>query len=90
MRANALAPILAGIPADTFAPNLIVAGAFSRSGTPLAESPIPHEPRRTGQVSLVKLGILKAGVRSFWQTLRYRLNTPAVREIEDVERIPAR
>ena len=90
MRASALSPLLGDIPGDTFAPNLLVAGAFSRSGVPLAEAPIPHEQRRTGKVSLVKLGILKAGVRSFWQTLRYRLNSPAPGRLEDVERLPAR
>jgi hypothetical protein len=85
MRARALAPVIAGIPGDTFAPNLLVAGAFSRSGAPLAEVPIPHQPRQTGKVSLVKLGILKAGVRSFWQTLNYRLRPAEPGGLEDAE-----
>lgn len=72
MRSEALSGILRSIPADTFAPNLLIAGGFSRGPWRIAECPVPHQPRQTGQVSLVKFGVLKAATRAFVQTLRYR------------------
>lgn len=70
LRAGALAPLLASIPADTFAPNLVVAGVLGRDRASFAEVPVPHTQRRTGQVSIAGLGALRAATRSLGQTLR--------------------
>lgn len=78
LRADALASVLQSIPADTFAPNLVVSGLLGRDRTTFAEVPVPHTPRRTGQVSIAGLGAVRAAARSFAQTLRlaWRVRRP--------------
>lgn len=70
LRADALAPVLDTIPADTFAPNLVVSGVLGRDRAGFAEVPVPHTPRRTGQVSIAGLGAVRVAARSFVQTLQ--------------------
>jgi glycosyltransferase involved in cell wall biosynthesis len=72
MRSEVLKPIVERIPDDTFAPNVIISGAFARSGARIANIPVPYEGRKTGTVSIVKWKLWKAAMRSFWQTLTYR------------------
>jgi glycosyltransferase involved in cell wall biosynthesis len=72
MRAPLLKQVVAQIPADTFAPNVIISGAFAKAGLRLCNLPVPHEGRRTGSVSIVKWKLWKAAFRSFRQTLRCR------------------
>ncbi|NUQ61741.1 MAG: glycosyltransferase family 2 protein [Pirellulales bacterium] len=72
MRSEVLKPIVARIPDDTFAPNVIISGAFARWGARIANIPVPYEGRKTGTVSIVKWKLWKAAMRSFWQTLTYR------------------
>jgi len=72
MRAPLLDRALGQIPADTFAPNVIISGALAQAGLRLCNVPVPHEGRRTGSVSIVKWRLWKAAFRSFWQTLRCR------------------
>ena len=57
------------IPADTFAPNLEVSGVLGRDRSRFAEVPVPHTPRRTGQVSIAGLGAVRAAATSLAQTL---------------------
>lgn len=70
MRSSALAPLLAPIPDDTFAPNVVLSGMLARSGARLAEVPVPHRDRTTGAVSILGWRALRAAVRSFGQTVR--------------------
>lgn len=70
MRSSALAPLLAAVPDDTFAPNVALSGMLARSGARLAEVPVPHHDRTTGAVSILGLRALRAAVRSFGQTAR--------------------
>jgi dolichol-phosphate mannosyltransferase len=72
MRSSFLRQIIDQIPDDTFAPNVIIAGAFARAKLRIANVPVPHENRRTGTVSIVKWKLWKAACRSFLQTLRCR------------------
>lgn len=72
MRAPLLEQIIAQIPPDTFAPNVIISGAFARAGVRIYNEPVPHEQRRTGTVSIVKWKLWKSAIRSFLQTLRCR------------------
>lgn len=72
MRAATLKQIVGQIPADTFAPNVIISGAFAQAGLRICNLPVPHEGRRTGAVSIVKWRLWKAAFRSFGQTLRCR------------------
>jgi glycosyltransferase involved in cell wall biosynthesis len=72
MRAELLRQVVEQIPDATFAPNVIISGAFARSKLRLKNIPVPHEGRRTGAVSIVKWKLWKAAIRAFWQTLRCR------------------
>lgn len=69
MRAAVLAQIVEQIPADTFAPNILISGVFAASGAPLLNLPVPHEGRKSGTVSIVKWRLWKAAIRSLWQTV---------------------
>ena len=71
MRSDILSKFIDAIPKDTFAPNIIVSGEFNRRGVRILNTPVPHEHRRTGQVSIVKWTLWKAAVRSLAQTGAY-------------------
>ena len=70
IRSSVLKPILARIPPDTFAPNVIISGALSHAGARIHNEPVLHEGRRTGVVSIVRWRLWKAAIRSFLQTIR--------------------
>lgn len=70
MRSTVLAPVINSLPENTFAPNVIIAGALGRDSLSFAEVPVPHNERRTGEVSIVGWGAIKAAMRSFRQTVR--------------------
>ncbi len=74
MRCDVLRPIIDRIPADTFAPNVIISGALARAGTRIGNLPVPHQGRRTGSVSIVKWKLWKAAFRSFGQALAFRVH----------------
>jgi dolichol-phosphate mannosyltransferase len=86
MRASLLEQVLEQIPPDTFAPNVIISGAFAQAGLRLYNVPVPHEGRRTGSVSIVKWKLWKAAVRSFWQTLHCRPRLVAGRTSDHAKR----
>jgi glycosyltransferase involved in cell wall biosynthesis len=70
MRSEVLAPLVAKIPPDTFAPNVAISGMLARSGARIVQLPVPHQERRAGQVSIVGWGALEAAARSFVQSVR--------------------
>ena len=72
VRARVLEEIARQIPADTFAPNVIISGALALAGLRIWNEPVEHRGRRTGRVSIVKWKLWKAAFRSFVQTLRCR------------------
>jgi dolichol-phosphate mannosyltransferase len=72
MRSEFLRPIIRQIPAKTFAPNVIIAGALAKAGLRIYNHPVPHEGRRTGTASIVKWKLWRAAMRSFGQTLQCR------------------
>jgi glycosyltransferase involved in cell wall biosynthesis len=72
IRKEQLDPIVAAIPEDTFAPNLVISGALAKSSARIANIPVRHEMRKTGAVSIVKWGLWKAAAKSFVQTIRLR------------------
>ena len=74
MRSAAFCRLFAAIPRATFAPNLIVSGYAAATGLRILNHPVPHTNRRTGVVSIRKWKLLKAGLRSFQQTIRFRLS----------------
>jgi glycosyltransferase involved in cell wall biosynthesis len=72
MRSATFEPVFRAIPADTFAPNVIVSGAVSVIGARAYRMLVLQQPRQTGEVSIKKGRLLKAAVRAFVQTLRAR------------------
>lgn len=72
MRSTFLQPVIKQIPPNTFAPNVIISGAFSKAGLRLYNHPIPHESRATGVVSIMRWKLFKAVFKSFWQTVQCR------------------
>jgi len=73
MRRSCLAALLSAIPAETFAPNVIISGLAARQGLRVREVWVPHRGRRTGTVSIVKWRLWKAALRAFGQTLAVAL-----------------
>jgi glycosyltransferase involved in cell wall biosynthesis len=70
MKSTVLEPIIAGIPADTFAPNVLITGALVRAGVPIQNLPVSYCPRQSGRaINPWRLG--KGALRSFVQTWRY-------------------
>ncbi|MBN1867695.1 glycosyltransferase family 2 protein [Candidatus Sumerlaeota bacterium] len=72
IRAGLLKEIVASIPPDTFAPNVIVSGALARARARILNLPVPHEGRTTGSVSIVRWRLWKSAARALWQTIRCR------------------
>ena len=70
MRADRLGPVLEALPDDTFAPNVVIAGALGRDRERFTEIRVPHQDRAAGEVSIVGWGAIKAAMRSFGQTVR--------------------
>jgi glycosyltransferase involved in cell wall biosynthesis len=70
MRRERLAPLLAGLPDDLFAPNVILSGLAVHEGLRIWQTPVPHQGRRHGGGSLVSLRkILGPAWRSLRQTM---------------------
>jgi SAM-dependent methyltransferase len=72
MRSAILSQIIAQIPDDTFAPNVIVSGALARGRVRICNLPVPHEARRTGSGSLGDLRIWRVALKALRQTLLCR------------------
>lgn len=73
MRASVLKEMLAHIPESTFAPNVAISGMFALSKRPVANIPVPHTGRATGEVSIKKWKLFKAALKSLVQTIRIRM-----------------
>lgn len=71
MRTSSFKDIYAKIPMTTFAPNVIISGMVARKGMHFFETRVPQHDRTTGEVSIKKWKLLKAAVRSFWQTVAF-------------------
>ena len=73
MRASAFASIYDIIPDNTFAPNIIISGMVARKHLRFLEIPVPQHDRTTGEVSIKKWKLLKAAMKSFWQTIVFSM-----------------
>ena len=69
MRVLAFKDFYQAIPLTTFAPNVILSGLAARHKLRCYEIRVPQHDRTTGEVSIKKWKLLKAAVRSFWQTI---------------------
>src|SRR5947199_132955 len=66
----ALARLLPAVPADAFAPNVILTGLACGNGLRVVEVPVPYRRRRTGTTSIARLRLLRGAALSFVQTVR--------------------
>lgn len=79
LRSEYLGPIIENMPGDTFAPNVIISGCFSRAKLRICNLPIPHQGRKTGSVSIVKWRLLRVAIKAFFQTVRFAFSKKARR-----------
>ncbi|MBF0441539.1 MAG: glycosyltransferase family 2 protein, partial [Oligoflexales bacterium] len=73
MRSERFRKLFYRIPSETFAPNVIVAGWAVMNRLKVFHFGVPHENRKTGEVSIRHFKLIKAAVRSFWQTVKFRI-----------------
>jgi hypothetical protein len=71
IRANRLGPIVARIEPHTFAPNVLISAALTRSGARIANVPVPYRARRSGR-SIPSGRVCKGALRSLCDLARYR------------------
>jgi len=79
MRREAIAPLVAALPDDCFAPNVALSGLAARAGLRICERPVPHGTRRGGRSSLGGRRLRRAAMRSFRQTVVIALRARGVR-----------
>jgi dolichol-phosphate mannosyltransferase len=69
MRRERLAPLLAPLPDDLFAPNVILSGLAVRNHLRIYQTEVPHQGRRTGTASLAGVRkLIKPAMKSLRQT----------------------
>ncbi len=73
IRKEAFEDIIQSICEDTFAPNVIISGMAAKKNLRIFETCIPVKFRTTGEVSIKKWKLFKSAVKSWWQTVVYRL-----------------
>ena len=71
MRVSAFKDFFSQIPPTTFAPNVILSGLAARARLRCFETRVPQHDRMTGEVSIKKWKLLKAAMKSFWQTVYF-------------------
>ena len=74
MRVSAFRGFYEKIPLTTFAPNVILSGLAARHKLRCFETKVPQHDRTTGEVSIKKWKLLKAAIRSFWQTIAFAVS----------------
>lgn len=77
MRAAVVGPCLRTMPADLFAPNVILSGLACRGRWRICEVPVLFHERQTGEVSIKKWKLLKAAGKSFRQTVAFSMSAGA-------------
>jgi hypothetical protein len=74
MRREKFEDIFKSIHEDAFAPNVIISGMSARKKMRIFETNIPVKFRATGEVSIQKWKLFKSAVKSWLQTVIYRLH----------------
>ena len=72
MRSSSFVEIFERIPANTFAPNVILSGMAAKRKMRCFETRVPQRDRQTGEVSIKKWKLMKAAAKSFLQTIAFR------------------
>lgn len=71
MRSEAFIEYFRQIPPSVFSPNLMVSGITAKKKLRFYETPIPCQGRLTGEVSIQKMVILKAAVKSIFEIIAF-------------------
>jgi hypothetical protein len=71
------------IPVDTFAPNVLLSGYAVKKQYRIVERSVPSTLRKTGVVSIKKLKLFKAAIKSLRQTIRFRFSHAFSKSIRD-------
>lgn len=69
MRAEKFIDLFNNLPENTFAPNIIISGIVAKKKLKFFECYVSCAQRQTGEVSIKQLKLLKAAIKSFWQTI---------------------
>jgi hypothetical protein len=70
MRRERLAQLIAPLPDDLFAPNVILSGLAVRNHLRIYQTEVPHQGRRTGTASLAGVRkLIKPATKSLKQTM---------------------
>jgi len=70
LRCQTLKKIIQHIPPDTFAPNIIISIALSKSKARIWQCPVVHQSRKTGKVSLNSLKAFRMAFKALVQTAK--------------------
>jgi len=73
MKAVVLNDLLRELPERVFAPNIFLSILATRRGIRVAETPVPHLARRTGEESIRRLRLLGAFIRSAKELIAFRI-----------------
>jgi dolichol-phosphate mannosyltransferase len=74
IRTDYLRKLLKALPSNVFAPNIFLSVLAAKDGQDLKFIPVTHEERKTGQVSIVKWGLIKVCIRSARELLFFRFS----------------
>lgn len=77
MRSERLKNLFFLIPEHTFAPNVIISGMAGLRKLRIFQIEVPHQNRKTGEVSIKKWKLFKVSLRSFRQTIAFRFSKAA-------------
>ena len=77
MRSKTFRDLFLSLPKDMFAPNVVISGMASLYNLRVKEILVQQKERTTGEVSIKKLRLIKAALKSFLQTITYRFKLKA-------------
>lgn len=72
MRTSSFNNLYTQIPADTFAPNVLISGYAILNKMRIKQVHIQHQFRQSGEVSIKKWKLFRAALLSFYQTIQFR------------------
>jgi dolichol-phosphate mannosyltransferase len=73
-RTNKFRTVFCKLPLDTFAPNVILSGYAAFKKMRILQVKVPFKERQTGEVSIRKLRLLRAALKSWKQTVFFRIS----------------
>lgn len=74
MRRSFFESYLKLIPPFFFAPNVVISGIAAAKGARIYQTPVSFQERSTGEVSIQKWKLFKSAVKSFVETISFRVN----------------